>query len=237
MGCFSCKLSLKIYISTNLLLIVEEVKRISGICVSVIFLVMTLMGCSGDKDFELRSGDLLFQGSAAEEGLSGAINQVTQTREANNFTHVGLVDRVHGQVKVLHASPEKGVCVEPLDSFLVNEEGQTRNTIAYRLKDFKTEDFQRVIERVRSVIGKSYNYTYIIEDGGFYCSELMWWAFKKDSVFELNPMNFKDSSGEFHEGWVNHYEELDMKIPQGKPGCNPNGMAASGQLVRIGRVK
>ena len=37
----------------------------------------------------------------------------------------------------------------------------------------------------------------------------------------------------FYEGWIIHYNQLGIDIPEGLPGCNPNGMSASDNLVFV----
>lgn len=204
---------------------------------SVLLIFAMMSGCSSSNKFGLSEGDLLFQGDASGSGLSGAISEVTQTDEKNKFSHIGIVTEADSEVFVLHADPVEGVLVEPLDSFLVDKDGARRPTEAYRLKKPYRDGIDQAIERGKSMIGKPYNFSYVAEDPGYYCSELIWWAFKPDSVFSLKPMNFKDEkTGEFHPRWVDYYDDLGMDIPQGKPGCNPNGMAASDKLIRLGSV-
>lgn len=204
---------------------------------SVLLIFAMMSGCYSSNKFQLSKGDLLFQGDASGSGLSGAISDVTQTDKKTRFAHVGIVTEADGEVLVLHADPVDGVCIEPLDSFMVDKDGARRPTEAYRLKKPFRKGIDQAIERGKTMIGKPYNFSYIVEDPGYYCSELIWWAFKPDSVFSLNPMNFKDEkTGEYHPRWVDYYDDLGMDIPQGEPGCNPNGMAASEKLINLGVV-
>jgi len=51
-------------------------------------------------------------------------------------------------------------------------------------------------------------------------------------------MTFKDiETNDFHPGWIEHYDKLGIEIPEGLPGCNPNGMAASENLILLGEIK
>ena len=62
-------------------------------------------------------------------------------------------------------------------------------------------------------------------------------AAEKDSVFTLEPMSFKNSeTNTFHKGWITHYKNLGIAIPEGKLGCNPNGMANSNALKFIKKI-
>ena len=50
-------------------------------------------------------------------------------------------------------------------------------------------------------------------------------------------MTFKNpQTGEFLAGWVDHYKKLGIPVPEGEPGCNPNGMAASDKIEMTGEV-
>lgn len=47
-------------------------------------------------------------------------------------------------------------------------------------------------------------------------------------------MSFKNlETNTFHKGWIAHYKNLGIPIPEGKLGCNPNGMASSNTLKFI----
>ncbi len=200
----------------------------------IILVSFLLSGCHNSKEIDLKTGDLLFRGKTQSK-LSEAIDDVTQTGDNNHFSHVGMVEIINDEPFVIHADGLKGVCIEPIDSFLID----TALTVeAFRLKPGHDDYIDKAIERAREVIGAPYNFSYIIGDEGYYCSELIWYAFKPDSVFSLEPMTFKDSeSGEFHPGWIEHYQELEVEIPEGLPGCNPNGLAASDKLFRVGELQ
>ncbi|WP_036163420.1 YiiX/YebB-like N1pC/P60 family cysteine hydrolase [Marinilabilia salmonicolor] len=184
----------------------------------------------------IRTGDLLFRGKTPS-ALSTAIDEVTQTEAGKHFSHVGLAEVVDNNIFVIHSDGSKGVDRETLKDFMNDGGGDTLYVEAYRLKSDFRDAIPEAMERATALIGEPYNYTYIIEDSGYYCSELVWYAFATDSVFALDPMTFKDpESGAFHEGWVEHYGKLGVEIPEGLPGCNPNGMAGSDKLEYLGVV-
>ena len=194
-------------------------------------------GCGSSHKFELKTGDLLFRGKTPSS-LSTAIDEVTRTEAGKHFSHMGIVEMIDGQVFVIHAEGRAGVSREPLKDFMTDSEGDSLYVEAYRLKPKWENVIPAAMERASEVMGEPYNYTYIIEDSGFYCSELVWYAFATDSVFSLEPMTFKDpATGEFHVGWREHYNKLDVEIPEGLPGCNPNVMAASENLEFLGVVE
>lgn len=191
------------------------------------------------QDVELKTGDLLFRESA-KSSLSQAIDAVTQTEKATHFSHVGMVEKVGDSIFVLHAAPEGGSCKIVLEEFIYPKEDsihKPRKVVAYRLKSIYDKAIPAAIQKAKSMLGKPYNYSYVMNDSSYYCSGFVYRAFQKDSIFKLNPMTFKNSdTGEFNQSWIDFYKDLGMEVPEGKPGCNPNGMAASDKLEKLGIV-
>lgn len=194
-------------------------------------------GCKSKQEHVgLRTGDILFRG-AADANLSQAIDKVTQTGQATHFSHMGIAEVATDGVYVLNSEPEHGVFRQPLDSFL-HPDGEKAEVVAYRLKAPFRKFIPEAMKRAEQLIGQPYNYSYILPDTGYYCSEFVYTIFAPDSVFKLNPMTFKNpQTGQFDSTWVAHYKKLGISIPEGKPGCNPNGMAASDKLERLGEIK
>ncbi len=190
---------------------------------------------SGTGPVKLKTGDLVFRG-VASESLSQAIDEVTQTGEETHFSHMGLVEKNGDRIFVLHASPEGGSCRITLHEFL-HPEGEPAEVVAYRLRGSWQKTIPAAMVRAREMLGKPYNNHYQLVDTAYYCADFIYRAFAADSVFELSPMTFKDpKTGNFSPGWVEYYGRLGMEIPEGLPGCNPNGMAASSRLERLGIV-
>lgn len=185
---------------------------------------------------KLQSGDLLFR-EKSSENISEAIDQVTQTSGATHFSHVGLVEVTDTGVVVLHAYPDGGTCIVSLNEFL-HPKGDSVRVIAYRLKDEGQKAIPAAIQKAHSLLGKPYNFSYILSDTAHYCSEFIYLAFAADSVFKLEPMTFKDpKTGTFPTAWVEYYQKMGIEIPEGKSGCNPNGLVASGKLEKLGEIK
>ena len=204
---------------------------------SIFFLsLIGFLACTHqDSQVELQSGDLLFRG-ANSENLSEAIDKVTQTSAETHFSHVGLVEVTDSRIVVLHASPVGGTCMVSINEFL-HPQGDSVTVVAYRLKDQWQKSIPDALTRAKNMLGKPYNFSYILTDSAHYCSEFVYLAFAEDTVFELNPMTFKDSkTGDFFPTWVEYYQDRGLEIPEGLPGCNPNGMAASTKLEQIGII-
>lgn len=204
--------------------------------ISLMVCSLGLLSC--DSAFgrsDLQNGDILFTGptTTTAGNLSKAIDEVTQTPLATNYTHMGIVDKENNQLWVIHAAPQKGVCREPLDQFLESRQ----EAAVYRLKEPYQALIPQALESARQLLGLPYDASYIIGGNSHYCSGLLYTIFEPHPIFELEPMTFKDpATGEFHPGWVEHYETLGMDIPEGLPGCNPNGLAASDHLQLIGQI-
>jgi hypothetical protein len=198
--------------------------------------VLGLFACvHHEGKVDLHSGDLLFRGASSEH-ISEAIDKVTQTVAQTHFSHVGLVEVLDSGVYVLHASPVGGTCEVSLKVFL-HPKGDSVIVVAYRLKDPWQRAIPGAIKRAKQMLGKPYNFSYIMTDTAHYCSEFVYLAFAEDSVFELNPMTFKDPiTGDFFPTWVDYYQKMGIEIPEGLPGCNPNGLAASNKLERLGNI-
>jgi len=187
------------------------------------------------QPLKIKTGDLLFR-ETVSSNLSQAIDQVTQTGKQTHFSHIGIADVERDTVFVLHASPIGGTCKITLNEFSHPEADSVR-VVVYRLKKPYRSAIPSAIKEAKSLLGKPYNFSYILSDSSQYCSEFIYRAFEADSIFKLNPMTFKDpATGEFAPTWVDYYKKLGLEIPEGKPGCNPNGMAASDKIERIGEL-
>lgn len=202
---------------------------------TAILLGIILFSCMENQPaMQLKSGDLLFQ-AATSGKLSSAIDKVTQTGDETHFSHVGMLQiDESGACFVLHAGIKDGSCRVTLEEFL-KPEGDSVTTVVYRLKEPWQATIPAALAKASTMLGKPYNFSYVLSDSTLYCSEFIYKAFEADSVFKLNPMTFKDpATGDFFPTWIDFYTRLGMAIPEGQPGCNPNGMASSEKLERVG---
>ncbi len=199
--------------------------------------LFSLFACTpASHKIKLQTGDLLFR-EKTSGNISQAIDKVTQTSAETHFSHVGLVEITDSGIQVLHADPEGGTCEISLEKFL-HPEGDSVTVIAYRLKEDWQKSIPEAIKKARQMLGKPYNFSYILSDTAHYCSEFIYRSFENDSVFTLYPMTFKDpATGEFFPTWVDYYQKMEIEIPEGLPGCNPNGLAASGKLEKLGEIE
>lgn len=199
------------------------------------FSIIALLSCQNNKSMKLQSGDILFC-SYQTGDLSKAIDEVTQTHKSTHYSHMALVEIVEQDTFVIHASLNRGVIKETLQNFLHID--QPTVVDIYRLTEAKTDAINSAIRNAKKLIGKSYNKHYIMNDTSYYCSQLIYEIFKSNNIFEVEPMTFKNpGSNEFNEGWIKYYNNLGVEIPEGEPGCNPNGLAASKNIVFVKSLK
>ena len=150
---------------------------------------------------------------------------------------MGIVDIVENEIFIIHSNSYNGVCIETLDSFKVRNGKPTDSIYVYRIDADLDLSFYEILNRAYEVIGEPYNNTYILSDTGYYCSEFIYHIFESQQIFTLNPMTFKNpGSNEFNDTWEDYYFELGIEIPEGLPGCNPNGMANNDNLKFVTKI-
>jgi len=196
-----------------------------------------LFSCSKDYTIfenELQNGDFVFV-EAKQENLSGAINRVTQKSKTESFDHVGLVEMESGKIFILHASPKLGTSRQPLEEFYKENIENNQKMVIYRLKQQYQKTILPAIIQSKKMLGKPYNWTYILDENSYYCSDFIERIFRKDSIFEHIPMNFKNpKTDQIDDFWVDFYQKLNLEVPQNQNGTNPNQLANSEKLVRTG---
>ena len=196
------------------------------------FLIL-LSGCRSSVSSGLKNGDLLFV-TAKESGLSGAINNVTQKQKNASFDHIGILQKDKNGTFVLHAAPKGGSQKQNLKDFLKDQSDDGQKVVVYRLKPEFQNNIPEAIDRANSMLGKPYNFNYILDENSYYCSDYIERAFRKNHIFKLESMTFIDpKTGKTNAFWEEFYAKKNLKVPEGEPGCNPNGLAASEKIERI----
>lgn len=197
---------------------------------AVVFVLLLFSGCRNSITSDLKNGDLLFV-TAKESGLSGAINNVTQKQKNASFDHIGILQKNGKHFFVLHAAPKGGSQKQNLNDFLKDQSNDQQKVVVYRLKPEFQNSIPQAIENANSMLGKPYNFNYILNENSYYCSDYIERAFRDDHIFKLEPMTFIDpKTGKTNAFWEEFYQKKNLKVPEGEPGCNPNGLAASDKL-------
>lgn len=197
----------------------------------VLFLSMITLSAY-TQDFKLKSGDLIFQESCSNV-VGEAIKDVTTSIDNYSFTHVGIV-YIDNQdsIFVLEATHPK-VVLTPIAEYLYPKDKPCfPKSVVGRLKDKFLQLIPIAIDEGLKLVGKEYDYGFVLNNDKYYCSELIYdillKANKGTPVFPLNTMTFKSASNnEYSSGWVEYFEKLNLDIPEGKPGINPGAMSRS----------
>jgi len=201
---------------------------------TVLFYSLILSSCLPKEKFELQEGDLLFQ-DLDSSPLCDAIELVTPGYKDANFSHIGLVILDNDTLKVLEAIPPKVVLTDMKSFFNRSHDTEGRpKIIVGRLKDEFHHTIKDAIIYAKSKIGIKYDELFLMNNNSYYCSELIFEAFEKDSIFKLKPMTFlHPETNDTLTVWKNYYSKLGSPIPQNKPGINPGIMSLSEKIEMI----
>jgi len=203
----------------------------------LLFLFLLTLSCKTYNTSILENGDLLFV-PAVETGLSGAINNVTQTEKKTSYDHIGIVKKESDHLYVLHAAPKGGSQKQKLNQFLKEQTKQGQKIDVYRLKSEYHHAIQNSVSTAENLLGKPYNFNYILDENSYYCSDFVERAFRENQIFTLEPMTFIDpKTKKTNAFWEKFYQDKNLKVPEGEPGCNPNGLAASEKLSKVGELR
>lgn len=186
------------------------------------------------QDNQLKNGDLIFV-SEDNTSFSKAINHATNHLD-QNYSHVGILQLSKTDTFVWHATPRHGVARQRYTTFMV--ENSSSSCYLYRIIKHKKIHYDRHFRAGRKLIGLPYNYSFIPNDTSYYCSEFVLKLMGNDLRYPLIPMNFKDlATGEMPGFWIDYYKKLQIEIPQGTLGSNPNDLSKSPLLKYITKIK
>ncbi len=195
---------------------------------SCLFLLASLISsCSGDTAYIPREGDLLFVVDTSS-AFSKAITDATAWNDSLKYSHVAIVAVEDGKPYVLEASSEHGVVRAEWDDFMgtsASSEDKPKIVIMRFTVDYPVE---QAIERAKSHLGKPYDWSFLPDNGKFYCSELVYDCYRRANgtpLFTAEPMNFRDADGNIPAYWLELFGRLGEPVPEGVPGTNPNDLA------------
>jgi len=200
-------------------------------CLLLPLLAVFLMhsGCTPN----LSRGDLVFVGSENSDFEKSIVAVTKSDDKTLNFTHVGIINTTDSGIFIIEAVPNKGVIYTKFHEF----KEENSNGILYfaSLKSEYKKYASTALSRAYSHIGKGYNYAFDFDNDFYYCSELVYDAFGYASnnphFFETPPMTFKNKDiDEFLPYWIEYFQNLNLPIPEGKPGINPTGLSRSEKL-------
>jgi hypothetical protein len=197
---------------------------------------VSLISCRSNYDM-LHSGDLLFQVNESND-FTDAITSTTGDKSSYSFSHVGIVVREKSGLFVIEAVPGDGVRKVSLDAFMESS-AKSQNgealVVAYRIKTDKKCAFEAV-ERAESYVNFPYDSVFLPDNNVFYCSELVYECFLDKSgnnLFSTHPMSFSDSTGNISPLWITYFSKMEIAVPEGVAGTNPNDMSKECVLKRL----
>lgn len=208
-------------------------KSISVMLISFFFMI----GCSAQHNLSLllKEGDLLFQDLNCGP-LCDAIEKVTTGVDHKSFSHCALVVKVNDSLKVVEAIGQ-GVQLNTLERFFARsgDSSMVRNITAGRLKKKYRKLIATAVRFAKTQVGKPYDQEFLMDNGSWYCSELIYAAFRyanhNKPFFLLEPMTFRDpSTHQIFGAWTDYYQKLNKPIPEGKPGINPGLLSRSPKI-------
>jgi len=201
---------------------------------TILLYSLILSSCLPKQKFELQEGDLLFQ-DLDSSPLCDAIELVTPGYKDANFSHIGLVVLDNDTLKILEAIPPK-VVLTPIANFLNRSYDKFKKPkiIVGRLKEENQHSVKEAIMFAKKQIGVAYDKVFLMNNNSYYCSELIFKAFEKYSIFKLKPMTFlHPETNDTLTVWKNYYSKLGIKIPQNEPGINPGIMSLSDKIEMV----
>ena len=193
--------------------------------------LLFILQSSCASNFQLQEGDLLFQ-DLDSSALCDAIELVTPGYNDANFSHIGFIVSDDGKLKVLEAIPPKVILTE-LEDFLSRSKDKDVNpkVIVGRLKKEYKKTIPKAVEFAHKKIGVDYDGLFLMNNNSYYCSELLYEAFSKDSIFQLQAMTFlHPDSCDTLQTWKAYYAEIGVKIPENELGINPGIMSLSKKI-------
>jgi len=180
-----------------------------------------------------QTGDLLFQNLDCGE-LCDAIESVNEGYKGQKFSHIGLVYVKSDSVFIIEAIGND-VHLSTLAQF---QSRTGKPLVQARLKSQYLQLIPNAIIFALMQLGKPYDDPFLINNGKYYCSELIYDAFafanNGKPVFQLQAMTFMEpNTNIYFPAWIKYYKELNIEIPEGKPGINPGGISLSDKIEVI----
>lgn len=204
-------------------------------------LIISLVGYFNTRAQEfaitnLKTGDLLFQNLDCGD-MCDAIEAVTRGWKNKDYTHVGIVQKNNNSIYIME-SMGPGVRKVLLDDF---KKRSAHPILVARVKNKYKALIPKAVSFANKEMGLPYDDEFLINNKKYYCSELVYEAFKNANggrpFFKLKPMTYKQpGSKKYFPVWQTYYAQLQKPIPQGKPGCNPGGLSRSARIKILGEL-
>lgn len=195
-------------------------------------IIMVTASCTTNKAYLPKDCDLIFQVAEMTE-FSKAITDATAQKDIIKYDHVGIIILENKIPHVLEANSKTGVSLVTLQDFI------NKSAAGYVIKRVKLPiATQEIIRLAKSHLGEAYDWSFLPNNGKMYCSELIYDCFLSNEgkhLFHASPMNFRDEAGNMPQFWIDLFQKLGEKIPEGILGTNPNDISKETILTEIYR--
>ncbi len=214
-----------------------ETKNTYHILILLLVVVFHISSCT--KTYVPQSGDLLFQVSESSEFTDAIIN-TTGDVSTISFSHVGIVCLEDDETFVIEALPNFGVQKVSLQTFLdaaAKEKNGNPLVIVYKINP--EIEIQNPVSIAETYLGMPYDSVFLPDNNAIYCSELIYKSYLSPNgkeIFTAIPMNFSDTTGQIDPYWVEYFKKLELSVPEGVLGTNPNDLSKEKILKYIGQL-
>ena len=202
----------------------------------ILIFLLGITSAFAQSKIDLKDGDLIFQDMDCGP-LCDAIEAVTEGHNGADYSHMGLVYHRNDTLYIIEAAGS-AVRLSTLENFSKNT---SKPMLVGRLKKEYQELIPTAISFSLKQMGVPYDDEYVYDNGSYYCSELIYDAFKEANngkpFFKLYPMTYKEpGTNAFFPAWVDYYKTINKPIPEGLPGCNPGGISTSNKIDILGNL-
>ncbi len=198
-----------------------------------ILILLSLLFSACHKHEILQEGDILFQDLDCGP-VCDAIESTTNGYENDNISHCAIVIKEGENFFVIEAYGR--VKKTPLKEFLDRSRDKNGNpkVIAGRLKKQYRKYIPKAIVKAFELIGKPYDEYFELNNGKYYCSELIYDIFldkNNKHIFGLSKMTFKNpKTKKIDSIWKKYFLKLGIAVPEGELGCNPANYSRSDKI-------
>lgn len=205
-----------------------------------IILLALAASCRQESD-RLMNGDLIFVGLPLDyDAEGGSMDEAIASSTGNdgelNLIHVAIAEVKEDSVWIIDATIRHGVDRHPLDTFLTDFTLRDGSLPEFIIKRVKGVDADAAVKKAQTFCGRGYDTLFLPDNEEQYCSELVQNSYldaSGNAVFESRPMNFLASDGTMPQYWEWLFGLLNMEVPQGVMGTNPQDMSKEACLESV----
>lgn len=186
-----------------------------------------------ESSYGIETGDLLFISLPADYDLDDT-TYVAKDKQ-KNYIHIAILENDSDSIFVIDATLKYGVHRHPLQSELdifTLRDGSLPKMEIKRLKD--NSEASAYVENSKKYLGAEYDKDFTIDNGKYYCSELVSISYIKDEkqIFPYTQLNFCVSDGTLPRYWTQLCEKVNMQLPSGE-GIMPKDIYDSDLLISL----